>query len=110
VALSIAESSAGAGVIRLTPDGEIELSTVEVLHSAVANAVSRSRPDTVIVDLEAVTFLDSTGIAALVRARHFADAHGTSYQVVNARDQVRWVLDISGVWTYLGGDAAPASG
>jgi anti-anti-sigma factor len=57
-----------------------------------------------LVDLGEVTFLDSSGIGCLVRGRQLADAHGVGYRLGHARDHVRWVLEVAGVWSYLGGE------
>ncbi|WP_345626804.1 STAS domain-containing protein [Rugosimonospora acidiphila] len=101
--MSIDVSEEAASVIRVTVAGELTTVTVNGLRTAVAGAIG-GRPRAVIVDLDRVTFLDSSGIGSLIAGRHLADAHALEYRVVNARDHVRWVLNVSGVWSYLAGD------
>jgi len=91
------------GVIRLAIAGELDLGTADALHEAIAAALA-TRAGTVCVDLAAVTFCDSAGIAALVKGRHLADRQTGKYQVINARDKVRQVLELTGVLSYLAGD------
>jgi anti-sigma B factor antagonist len=50
-----------------------------------------------VVDLAAVTFLDSTGIGVLVRARNRAVTSGAALTVVNFHRPVRRVFDDTGV-------------
>ena len=54
------------GDVRLTLDGELDLSTVEKLDDAVAIALTGGQARRLIVDLGCVTFCDSTGVRALV--------------------------------------------
>jgi anti-sigma B factor antagonist len=53
----------------------------------------------VIVDLSQVTFIDSTGINALVRARR--EALDGRFYVVGASERIRRVFEITGVAEYL---------
>jgi len=52
---------------------------------------------TLIVDLNRVTFIDSAGLGALVGAARRADAHGGSLHAVCARPQTRKLLWLTGV-------------
>lgn len=59
-------SSDVQGCAVVTVAGEIDLCTSPGLHDALADAALRS--DRVIVDLSRVSFLDSTGMAVMVKA------------------------------------------
>ncbi len=100
--LSFQVNDAQDGEIRLQVTGEIDLGTAPVLRDTITTTLQDRRPKTLVLDLDGVAFLDSTGIAALINGRHLADAFGSVYQVVNIRDGVRWVLKIAGVLSYLG--------
>jgi len=56
-----------------------------------------------------VTFLDSSGISALVKDRTAADAVGTGFQIRNLPPVVRRVLEVTGSLDYLGGAAADSA-
>ncbi|WP_432825187.1 STAS domain-containing protein [Dactylosporangium sp. CA-092794] len=85
--------------------GECDLAARDDCTAALLGAV-RSAP-AVVVDLGAVTFLDSTGVHALVTAHQAALARGGWISVVNAAGMVAHVLEITGVAGLLrerGGD------
>jgi anti-anti-sigma factor len=75
--------------------GECDLAArddfMETLMSAVGAAPA------VVVDLGGLTFLDSSGVHALVTAHRSAVERGGRLAVVNAAGMVAHVLDITGV-------------
>lgn len=81
--------------VRVTAAGEIDMSTTGRLGQAITTAIRTANVTTVHVDLAAVTFLDATGITALIRGRNLATRHGGAYHVMNAHGSVRRVLDIT---------------
>jgi len=107
VALLISSDAAYPGVATLRLTGEIDLTTVDQLGEAIANEINRNDVAAVLIDLDQVTFLDSTGIATLVKGRHTADRQGKRIAVTNAHGLVRRVLDVTGTWNYLTGPDAP---
>jgi len=56
------------GVATVTVRGEIDLSTVDAFHARLAE-ITRRDPQRLVIDLTEVTFLDSAGLRAFVRAR-----------------------------------------
>jgi anti-sigma B factor antagonist/stage II sporulation protein AA (anti-sigma F factor antagonist) len=95
------------GCVRVILTGEIDMSNVDTLAEALAAAPATAH--SLVVDLADVTFLDSTGIAALLSAHRRAGASGRTLTVVNAQGMVRRVLDITGVYPALTGkDMRPA--
>jgi anti-anti-sigma factor len=83
--------------------GEIDMSTTEHLGRSLSSALDQRRP-AVVVDLADVTFIDSTGIAELVRARNRALADNTSLTVINCQSIVRRVLEVTGMLAPLSGE------
>ncbi|MGI5242696.1 STAS domain-containing protein [Dactylosporangium sp. CA-139066] len=75
--------------------GECDLSAREDCMEALMSAV-RAAP-AVVVDLAGLTFLDSSGVHALVTAHRAAVEGGGWLSVVNAGGMVAHVLDITGV-------------
>ena len=90
-------------VTRIRPSGEIDMAVADrleqILTAHLANGAVR-----VVVDLGDVSFLDSSGIRALVIAHQFAKEHQRSLRVENPRPFVRTVLEIGGVMTLLTGE------
>jgi anti-sigma B factor antagonist len=58
--------------------GELDVSTVERLRQVLTDAAAL-RPRRIVVDLAHVTFIDSTGLGALVRGHSAAHALGVGY-------------------------------
>lgn len=83
------------GLVRA--EGEIDLDTVERLADSLDPNLWQGC-EGVLVDLTAVTFLDSSGISALIRAGRDLEAAGLRLAVTTApRTQVEGVLDLTGV-------------
>jgi stage II sporulation protein AA (anti-sigma F factor antagonist) len=55
----------------------------------------------VVVDLGAVTFIDSTGISVLIQRHQQREATGDQLVVTNPSEPVVRVLEIAGVLEYL---------
>ena len=75
--------------------GEVDISTVPRLNELLAEALDKS--STVVVDLTNLDFLDSSGIAALVRAQERASTELAALVLRSPNRAVRRVLSISGV-------------
>lgn len=94
------------GVAVLAISGAMDLDAVDHLDDVIGEAVSAAGTTEVVVDLASVDFLDSSGIAILLKGRRAADAGGVAYRVTGASGMVRQVLDLTGVWAHLSGEPA----
>jgi anti-anti-sigma factor len=89
------------GVCVIAVRGELDLSTASDLERPLEDAVS-SGDASVLIDLTECEFIDSTGIALIVRAWQrldaAADGEGSGRVVISSdNDQVRRVLEITGL-------------
>jgi anti-sigma B factor antagonist len=75
--------------------GDVDISTVAQLRECLFELADRG--GTLIVDLNRVTFIDSSGLGALVGAARRAAAHGDSLHAVCARPPTRRLLWLTGV-------------
>lgn len=98
------ESHDGATTIVL--DGEIDLVAGPAVRAAVADAVLRFPPKRLVIDLTGTTFMDSTGVNALVLARHVARMVGASIEVMPSPAVAR-ILEVFGLPDF-GAELAPA--
>ena len=80
----------------ISPSGEIDLATVSQLEEALATAMGGGGTD-VAVDLTGVTFMDSTGLRALLAANQNLADSGHRMALIVAGGPVDRLLDISGV-------------
>jgi anti-anti-sigma factor len=92
--LGVALSYSG-DVAFLTLAGELDLACVPRFEALVASAFVMA--DACVIDLGALTFVDSTGIRALLRARRRATETGASLDFVNPGPTVGRVLAEAGV-------------
>lgn len=83
-----------AGVATVSPTGELDLATAPALRSALERAVSMG-PQRIRVSLRAVSFIDSTGLAALVHGWRVASDQGVGFTVAEPAPHVRRVMEIT---------------
>jgi anti-anti-sigma factor len=91
-----------ADVVVVTPFGDVDRDTAPRLREVLATAAGDT--DAVEVELRHVTFLDSSGVGALLAGQRHAAEAGAAFRVRNPTDLVRSVLEITSVWSLLGGD------
>lgn len=86
------------GVQAISVQGELDLSTAPGLERPLEDAVENGEGP-ILVDLSECQFIDSTGIALIVRAKQRLEGAetGRALVVCSYNDQVRRVLDITGV-------------
>jgi anti-sigma B factor antagonist len=84
--------------------GEIDVSTAPLLEAGLRRAVTGNGavPPSVCVDLSRVTFIDSTGLAALVLGRQLASDGGGTVIVTHPSHIVRRVLTLAGLDAVFG--------
>jgi anti-sigma B factor antagonist len=75
--------------------GEVDSATVTRLRESLFELAASGR--TLVVDLDQVSFIDSSGLAALVGAARRAAAHGARLQVVCARPRTRQLFRLTGL-------------
>jgi anti-sigma B factor antagonist len=76
--------------------GDLDMDTVGDLSSKLEEVEG-----TVVLDLEGVTFLDSTGLQSLVRARDAARQRGDELILRRPSAAVQRVLDVTNMWEVL---------
>ncbi|MDP9091880.1 MAG: STAS domain-containing protein [Actinomycetota bacterium] len=88
-------------VCHLTIAGEVDLSVCAELTAVGLECLDRAGT-TVALDLAQVTFIDSTGIGALVTVRNRAEDTGKRLQVSRVSDRVAKVLTMAGMAELFG--------
>lgn len=87
--------------VRVVVAGEIDLATQAVLRDGLLSALHDHGPAVVDVDLAGVTFLDCTGIGALVDVHSIALRSGCQLRVSHPQPIVGRVLKVTGVLSLL---------
>jgi anti-sigma B factor antagonist len=81
----------------LTVRGEVDVSTTPRVRAQLISLLSEGKPN-VVVDLEGVGFLDSSGLGALVAALKLARSRSGELRIVCDRQRsVRKVLEVTGL-------------
>ncbi|MGY2001635.1 STAS domain-containing protein [Blastococcus sp. SYSU DS1024] len=93
---------------RLTVAGEVDCTSAPRV-GAVLDELVDAAPREVVVDLTAVTFLDSAGLCALAAAHRKALAAGGQLRVLAATRAVIRPLQITGLWNLLAGEQVDAA-
>jgi anti-anti-sigma factor len=93
-------SADGTVVVRAA--GEVDMTVSPVFEQTLVDAAARHAGKRVVVDLDQLRFLDSSGVHALVKGYHAAAGSGGSLTVRNATGVVARVLHITGVAEALG--------
>ena len=94
------EYEPGAEQARLRVEGEIDTASVAELTAALERVVASGATD-LRLDLDAVAFMDSTGLTALITARTLLGGRGTM-TVESASSAVRRTFEIAGLDVVFG--------
>jgi anti-sigma B factor antagonist len=79
----------------VTVAGEVDIATVPVLREGLAGPTASGKP--VIVELDAVSFIDASGLGVLAGAANRTAVYGACLHVVCARNHVRRLFTITGL-------------
>ena len=90
------------GAVVVTPFGDVDRDTAPQLREALTSAVGEHGAGRVDVELRHVTFMDSSGIGALLAGHRLASSAGGTLRVRNPTPAVRTVLDLTNLWQLLG--------
>jgi anti-sigma B factor antagonist len=93
IALTVEHDDRGA-VVRVA--GDLEFGTAASLRSALID-LAQQGCDPLIVDIEGLDFIDSTGLSLLVQAKQRIEAQGQHFILRNPSARVLRVLEISGL-------------
>lgn len=91
--------SSGRLTIRLV--GELDHAAAAPAMRAVAAAAEEFLPRQCVLDLAGLTFMDSSGIAVILRSKRLLSAMGTELLVTEPPEQARRVLELAGLGSLL---------
>jgi anti-anti-sigma factor len=80
--------------------GDVDLAVKTDLDSELADLLAEAHSPA-LVDLSRVTFMDSTGLNALCGAQRAGRALGTPLVLVAVPEQVRRLLELTGLWDHF---------
>lgn len=83
------------GTARIRFEGELDLTTVPDAEEFVLNLEREHEPDTLVLDLRALRFLDSSGLRFILTVESRARRQGHRLQIVPGPEPVQRVFRIS---------------
>ena len=86
----------GEQAVVITAAGELDMTSTDDFAAALQRAGAAQLQLTV-VDLSALEFIDSSGLAALIKAEHEAQDAGRRFVVVRGPRQVQQLLELTGL-------------
>ena len=89
--------------VRLLIEGELDLATVPRLSAALLS-VERNGHRSIVLDLGSLTFMDASGLTAILSSHHRAAAEGRTFTVESCRGIVARVFSLTGQEAVLGHD------
>jgi anti-anti-sigma factor len=94
------ERQDGRAVLQIS--GELDLATVAVLQDAVADELRAGQPGEIVLDLSGLTFLDSSGLGALLQIRSDTMAAGGALTMAAVAPGAARVIEIAGLSATFG--------
>jgi len=88
----------------LTVRGDIDLASASDFETCLRTALEGG-PSSITIDLAALTFIDSSGLRALVSVSKEAQTRGATLGLRNVPRHAQRVLDITGLSEWLDGQA-----
>lgn len=84
------------GAVRIAVGGELDLSTALTFDEEVRRAED-ARPQTIVLDLRRLRFMDSTGLRLIMSAQARARTRGRRLAIVQGSDAVKRLFRLAGV-------------
>lgn len=85
-----------AGTVTVALHGEVDVLTVDQVRVALSEAIA-GRPEQIVVDLADLSFIDSTGLGALIFGFQRARDAGIAFRLARPSTNVHQVLVLSGL-------------
>jgi anti-anti-sigma factor len=82
--------------VRIAVAGELDLSSALTFDEEIRRAEER-KPETLVIDLSALKFLDSTGLRLIMSAHARARKTGRRLKIVEGGDAVKRIFKLAGV-------------
>jgi anti-anti-sigma factor len=92
----------------LTPVGEFDGSALAAFEEAFRARIAAEKP--IVIDLGRVTFIDSSGLWAIILSQRICRQHGIGLLLRPGPDKVQSVFEVTGLYDLLPFTPAPSAG
>ncbi|WP_433089287.1 STAS domain-containing protein [Dactylosporangium sp. CA-052675] len=100
----VGRDAGGRATVTVRLRGLVDLGTQPILERALDEALAVRGVCDIVLDLDGLTLLDSTGIATMLHAHRRGAAADVGLRAIGANGMVHRVLDITGVLKVLTGE------
>ena len=87
-------AEAHSGAVVVSPQGDVDMSRSPVLRQSLHDVQAR-KPQRLVINLEHVDYMDSSGLATLVEAMRAAKGADTKMVLCGMNDKVRAIFEIA---------------
>ena len=94
MALAVETRQAGNGVTVVAPTGRLDVAGAPALKEAISEAV-KNGPSRVVIDMEGVSFVDSTGLGSVISALKQIRGSQGDLRLAAPNQQARVVLELT---------------
>jgi anti-sigma B factor antagonist len=94
------ESRQESDRVVITMEGELDMANAPALQAAIESE-ELATAEIVVLDLQGLTFLDSTGLRVILAARELCWRRGQEFAVTPGSAQVQRLLSVTGVGEHL---------
>ncbi len=98
--MNIAIDNNNTSTLEAAVSGEVDADNCHELGAALLG--DHSGVSSILLNMDEVTFLDSSALSELLRIRNELSANDTAFSIVGVSDQVRRVLEITGLLATFG--------
>jgi anti-sigma B factor antagonist len=95
VSLDVQSRQTDAGVTVLAPSGRLDVTGAPALKDAIGEAVKNGQAPRLVIDLEGVSFVDSTGLGSVIAALKMVRSSKGDLRLAAPNQQVRVVLELT---------------
>jgi anti-sigma B factor antagonist len=98
----ILSTRADDGTATVSVLGEIDFANADDVAQGIRDAIAEWAPPTILVDLRDATFIDSTGLGALIEGYRAATEGECRFAVINPTESFHRVLTVTGLCDLFG--------
>lgn len=82
-------------ILNIKLENEIDMSTCRSIRDVIDGYIIRYQPSVCVLDLNAVTFMDSSGIGLIIGRYNFAKLMEIQLVVINTSNSIKRILELS---------------
>jgi len=95
MSLEVQTRKTDAGITVVMPSGRLDVAGAPTLKAAIGDVIKDDGPPRLVIDLEGVSFVDSTGLGSVIAALKLVRGSKGDLRLAAPNQQVRVVLELT---------------